>query len=43
MPDVNYREFSILLPLVVLTVLLGTIGLPLILNGLSFNVSALIY
>jgi NADH-ubiquinone oxidoreductase chain 4 len=41
-PDLNLREFYILLPLVVLTVLLG-IYPSIILDGLHYNVSTLIY
>lgn len=41
-PDVNKREFYILLPLVVLTIIFGVYPSP-ILDGLHFNVSSLIY
>ena len=41
-PDLNKREFSILLTLVLFTVLLGIYPIP-ILNGLHFSVSSLIY
>ena len=40
--DLNLREFSILLLLVVLTVLLGIYPAP-ILDGLNYSVSGLIY
>ena len=42
MPDLNRREFFILLPLVVLTVLFGIYPSP-ILDGLHYSVSTLIY
>jgi NADH-ubiquinone oxidoreductase chain 4 len=42
MPDLNKREFMILLTLVILTILFGIYPIPL-LNGLHFNVSSLIY
>ena len=41
-PDLNKREFIILLTLVVLTVLLGIYPAP-ILDGLHYSVSSLIY
>lgn len=41
-PDLNLREFSILLPLVLLTVILGIYPAP-ILDGLHYSVSSLIY
>ena len=41
-PDLNKREFLLLLTLVVLTVLLGIYPIP-ILDGLHFSVSSLIY
>jgi len=42
MPDLNKREFMILLTLILLTVLFGIYPIPL-LNGIHFNVSSLIY
>jgi len=41
-PDLNKREFFILLPLVIFTVLLGIYPSP-ILDGLHYSVSSLIY
>jgi NADH-ubiquinone oxidoreductase chain 4 len=41
-PDLNKREFHILLVLVILTILLGIYPIP-ILNGLHYSVSSLIY
>ena len=41
-PDLNKREFMILLTLVVLTVLLGIYPAP-ILDGLHYSVSSLVY
>lgn len=42
LPDINKRELSILLPLVILTVLFGVYPSP-ILDGLHYSVSTLIY
>lgn len=41
-PDVNIREFSILLPLVLLTIIFGIYPSPII-DGLHYSVSTLIY
>lgn len=41
-PDLNKREFFVLLPLVLLTVIFGIYPMP-ILQGLHYNVSSLIY
>lgn len=41
-PDLNKREFLILLPLVVFTIILGVYPAP-VLDGLHYSVSALIY
>lgn len=42
MPDLNLREFCVLLPLVLLIVLFGIYPAP-ILDGLHYSVSTLIY
>ena len=42
LPDVNKREFSILLILVIFTVVLGIYPIP-VLEGLHYSVSCLIY
>jgi NADH-ubiquinone oxidoreductase chain 4 len=41
--DLSKREFSILLPLVVLTVFFGTAGTSYLLDGMHYSVSTLIY
>jgi NADH-ubiquinone oxidoreductase chain 4 len=41
--DLSKREFSILLPLVVLAVFFGTIGASSLLDGMHYSVSTLIY
>ena len=41
--DVSKREFSILLPLIVLTVFFGIIGTSYVLDGMHYNVSTLLY
>jgi NADH-ubiquinone oxidoreductase chain 4 len=42
MPDLNFREYCVLLPLVILTVVLGIYAAP-ILDGLNYSVSSLIF